>query len=79
MELTFCGGVTLRQKTKKKKQISKATVLKLVWVNLVKVTDWPKEDAGKFFGGDSYIILNTYKDKESDEVSYVMSSNQRQG
>lgn len=33
-----------------------------------KVTDWPKEDYGKFFSGDSYIILNTYKDKESDEV-----------
>lgn len=33
-----------------------------------KVTDWPKEDYGKFYGGDSYIILNTYKDKESDEV-----------
>lgn len=33
-----------------------------------KVKDWPKEDYGKFFSGDSYIILNTYKDKESDEV-----------
>ncbi|KAJ7360072.1 hypothetical protein OS493_019164 [Desmophyllum pertusum] len=29
-----------------------------------KVTHLPKEDYGKFFGGDSYIILNTYKDKE---------------
>ena len=35
---------------------------------LFKVTDWPKEDYGKFYSGDSYIILNTYKDKESDEV-----------
>lgn len=35
-----------------------------------KVTDWPKQDYGKFFGGDSYIILNTYKDKESDELLY---------
>lgn len=33
-----------------------------------KVTHWPKEDYGKFYNGDSYIILNTYKDKESDEV-----------
>ena len=32
------------------------------------MTDWPKEDYGKFYSGDSYIILNTYKDKESDEV-----------
>ena len=23
-----------------------------------KVTEWPKEDYGKFFDGDSYIILN---------------------
>ena len=22
------------------------------------VTEWPKEDYGKFFSGDSYIILN---------------------
>lgn len=35
---------------------------------VLQVTDWPKEDHGKFFDGDSYIILNTYKDKESDEV-----------
>ncbi|XP_044184185.1 gelsolin-like protein 2 [Acropora millepora] len=34
------------------------------------VKDWPKEDYGKFFSGDSYIILNTYKDKESDELLY---------
>ncbi|XP_020605062.1 gelsolin-like protein 1 [Orbicella faveolata] len=35
-----------------------------------KVTHWPKEDYGKFYSGDSYIILNTYKDKESDELLY---------
>ena len=23
-----------------------------------KVTDWPKEDYGKFYSGDSYIVLN---------------------
>ena len=75
---TFCSGVTLQGKTKQKNtKISKATVLKSVWINLVKVTNWPEEDSGKFFGGDSYIILNTYKDKESDEVSYVLSNNQR--
>ena len=36
--------------------------------SVFKVTDWPKEDYGKFYSGDSYIILNTYKEKESDEV-----------
>lgn len=30
------------------------------------VTHWPKDDYGKFYNGDSYIILNTYKEKESD-------------
>ncbi|KAL9956018.1 hypothetical protein ACROYT_G037435 [Oculina patagonica] len=35
-----------------------------------KVTHWSKEDYGKFYNGDSYIILNTYKDKESDELLY---------
>lgn len=35
-----------------------------------KVTDWPEEDYGKFYDGDSYIILNTYKEKESDELLY---------
>ncbi|XP_062521639.1 gelsolin-like protein 2 [Corticium candelabrum] len=33
-----------------------------------KVTHWPKEDYGKFFSGDSYIILNTYKTPPSDEL-----------
>ncbi|XP_052260852.1 gelsolin-like protein 1 isoform X1 [Dreissena polymorpha] len=34
------------------------------------VTDWPKEEYGNFYDGDSYIILNTYKDAESDELHY---------
>ncbi|XP_050412421.1 gelsolin-like protein 1 [Patella vulgata] len=33
-----------------------------------KVTDWPKEDYGKFFEGDSYIVLNTYKEGSSDNL-----------
>ena len=32
------------------------------------VTDWPEEDYGNFFSGDSYIILNTWK--EQDEFKY---------
>jgi gelsolin len=35
-----------------------------------KVTNWPKEDYGKFYTGDSYIILNTYKVPPSEELLY---------
>jgi len=35
-----------------------------------KVTHWDKEEYGKFFNGDSYIILNTYKEPEGDELKY---------
>lgn len=32
------------------------------------VEDWPAEQYGEFFNGDSYIILNTYKEEE--EIKY---------
>jgi len=32
------------------------------------VTDWPAEDYGSFYSGDSYIILNTWL--EEDEIKY---------
>ncbi|XP_064604250.1 gelsolin-like protein 2 [Liolophura sinensis] len=35
-----------------------------------KVTEWPKQAYGKFFSGDSYIILNTYKEDGSDELLF---------
>ncbi|XP_060587201.1 gelsolin-like protein 2 isoform X1 [Ruditapes philippinarum] len=35
-----------------------------------KVTTWPREDYGKFYDGDSYIILNTYKKRRSMELLY---------
>lgn len=35
-----------------------------------KVTSWPKEDYGKFYDGDSYIILNTYKEEDSEALLY---------
>jgi len=39
-----------------------------IWrINKFKVEKWPKEDYGKFYNGDSYIILNTYKDPEGEE------------
>jgi len=35
-----------------------------------KVKDWPKESYGEFYDGDSYIILNTYKEKDSEGLLY---------
>lgn len=35
------------------------------------VKDWPKADYGKFYDGDSYIILNTYKpDPDSEALAW---------
>lgn len=34
------------------------------------VTEWPKEDYGKFFNGDSYIILHTYTENQSADLKY---------
>ncbi|XP_005105454.1 gelsolin-like protein 2 [Aplysia californica] len=33
-----------------------------------KVTEWPEDDYGEFYNGDSYIILNTYKDEETENL-----------
>ncbi|XP_076111074.1 gelsolin-like protein 2 isoform X1 [Mytilus galloprovincialis] len=35
-----------------------------------KVTNWAKDEYGSFYNGDSYIILNTYKNKDSDKLLY---------
>ncbi|CAC5410343.1 GSN [Mytilus coruscus] len=35
-----------------------------------KVEDWPREDYGKFYNGDSYIILNTYKEEDGEELCF---------
>ncbi|XP_059150418.1 gelsolin-like protein 2 [Physella acuta] len=41
----------------------------LVWrIVQFKVTPWPKEDYGKFYSGDSYIVLNTYKEEGGDQL-----------
>jgi gelsolin len=34
------------------------------------VKPWPEKDYGKFFDGDSYIILNTYRCPESEKLLY---------
>jgi gelsolin len=37
-----------------------------IWrIEQFKVVPWPQEKYGQFFTGDSYICLNTYKDKEN--------------
>jgi len=42
-----------------------------IWrINKFKIEKWPKEEYGKFFSGDSYIILNTYKDEDEDDLNY---------
>ncbi|KAK6176075.1 hypothetical protein SNE40_014431 [Patella caerulea] len=35
-----------------------------------KVTSWPQEDYGKFYNGDSYIILNTYQEEGGNELLF---------
>ncbi|XP_046363474.1 gelsolin-like protein 2 [Haliotis rufescens] len=42
-----------------------------IWrIEKFKVVHLPKEDYGNFFSGDSYIVLNTYKEKDSKELKY---------
>lgn len=42
-----------------------------IWrINKFKVEKWPAEAYGSFFNGDSYIILNTYKEPEQDALLY---------
>lgn len=45
--------------------------LKIWRIVAFKVQDWPTEDYGKFFSGDSYIILNTYNPSpDSEELAW---------
>ncbi|KAJ3049538.1 hypothetical protein HK097_009471 [Rhizophlyctis rosea] len=40
-----------------------------VWrIEKFEVKDWPKSDYGKFFSGDSYIVLNTFKKPDGDKL-----------
>ena len=32
----------------------------------LQVTHWAKNEYGKFYNGDSYILLNTYNEKDSE-------------
>lgn len=44
--------------------------LKIWRIVKFKVVDWPKEDYGKFYNGDSYIILNTYKEEDNEQLQH---------
>jgi len=45
--------------------------LKIWRIVKFEVTEWPEEDYGKFYGGDSYIVLNTYKkDEDAERLDY---------
>ncbi|ESN97697.1 hypothetical protein HELRODRAFT_85143, partial [Helobdella robusta] len=51
--------------------VGKKTGLKIWRIVKFKVTDWPEEDYGKFYNGDSYIVLNTFKGHdESQSIKY---------
>jgi len=42
-----------------------------IWrINNFKVEHWRMDDYGKFLDGDSYIILNTYKNPDGDSLEY---------
>lgn len=47
-----------------------AVGLKIWRIEKFEVKDWPEEDYGEFYSGDSYIILNTYKQGDSDALLY---------
>ncbi|ORX45445.1 actin depolymerizing protein [Piromyces finnis] len=42
--------------------------LKIWRIENFKVVPWPENDYGKFYSGDSYIILNSYKEGESEKL-----------
>jgi gelsolin len=48
----------------------KAPGLQIWRIEKFKVVAWPKEEYGKFFDGDSYIVLNTYKKPDSDKLHW---------
>jgi gelsolin len=43
----------------------------LIWrIEKFKVKEWPKDDYGKFYSGDSYIVLNIHKSVDGRELLY---------
>eukprot|EP00761_Pharyngomonas_kirbyi_P011254 gb/GECH01011279.1/.p1 GENE.gb/GECH01011279.1/~~gb/GECH01011279.1/.p1 ORF type:complete len:376 (+),score=104.81 gb/GECH01011279.1/:1-1128(+) len=56
--------------------------LKIWRIENFKVVPWPEEEYGCFYGGDSYIVLNTYKTKNSEtlyhDIHYWLGSDTTQ-
>ncbi|XP_050414649.1 gelsolin-like protein 2 isoform X2 [Patella vulgata] len=44
--------------------------LKIWRIEQFQVKDWEESEYGKFYNGDSYIVLNTYKEGDSDALLY---------
>jgi len=52
------------------KGLGEETGLRVWRIEQFKVVDWPKEEYGNFFTGDSYIVMNTYKKPNKDALYY---------
>lgn len=53
--------------------VGKSAGLKIWRIVKFQVTQWPEEDYGKFYNGDSYIILNTTEELEFDAHFWIGS------
>lgn len=52
------------------KLAGKAPGLQIWRIEKFKVVAWPKDQYGKFYEGDSYIVLNTYKKPDVEKLFY---------
>ncbi|XP_046363482.2 gelsolin-like protein 2 [Haliotis rufescens] len=44
--------------------------LKIWRIEQFEVKDWDQKNYGSFYNGDSYIVLNTYKEEETEELKF---------
>jgi len=52
------------------KTLKNAVGTQIFRINKFKVEKWPLEDYGKFYNGDSYVVLYIWKKDSSDELHY---------